>query len=377
MIESFLPDLVTAISDCVQPVSDQCLAKGLISDSIYKRVLESGGTSEDKARNLILAVKISTETDGECLEIILDILEKQLPHTTKENLLSEIRLNIPENMNTAETVSLEELPKESGLLQSSFLGRFEDSIRQHERACTEKCVLEEKLKAKAQEYDSLKQEFEAMKSQPQAVSSVANAQSRMIDSEHEIETVKENIRKLEHTIEEQSMKVKRGRVITVLKTEKILVGVTATWKKAKEEMRRAEQELTQIIHEKKLRLKELELESKQHNELFFVHPLDLLRDSHVILLRNALVRLSHNKPPIWRNLGLQLGFTTEELDKIENNKTKDKLHALLLQWVHWYPRDSRGSTNFATYTGLQRALINAGLEGLILGLPYYDILIRN
>ena len=56
LIESFLPELVTAISDCVQPVSDQCLAKGLIPDSVYMRVLESGGTSEDKVRILVLAV---------------------------------------------------------------------------------------------------------------------------------------------------------------------------------------------------------------------------------------------------------------------------------------------------------------------------------
>ena len=53
IIKSFLPHLVTAISDTVQPVSDQCLAKGLIPDSVYKKVLESGGTSEDKARTLI------------------------------------------------------------------------------------------------------------------------------------------------------------------------------------------------------------------------------------------------------------------------------------------------------------------------------------
>ena len=55
-------------------------------------------------------------------------------------------------MNVAETFSLQELPKESSLLQSSFLGKFEDAIRQHERACTEKCVFEEKLKAHTQEY---------------------------------------------------------------------------------------------------------------------------------------------------------------------------------------------------------------------------------
>ena len=50
MIKTFLPDLVTAISDSVQSVSDQCLAKGLIPDSIYKSLLELGGTSEDKSR---------------------------------------------------------------------------------------------------------------------------------------------------------------------------------------------------------------------------------------------------------------------------------------------------------------------------------------
>ena len=120
VIESFLPDLVTAISDCVQPVSDQCLAKGLIPDSVYKRVLESGGTSDGKVRTLTLAIKTSIETDSECLETMLDILEKQLPHTAREKLLSEIRQKLPENRNIAQTFSLEELPKESGLLQSSF-----------------------------------------------------------------------------------------------------------------------------------------------------------------------------------------------------------------------------------------------------------------
>ena len=387
MIDSFLPDLVTAISDCVQPVSDQCLAKGLISDSVYKRVLESGGTNEDKARTLVLAVKSSTETDGECLEIMLDILEKQLPHTTKENLLSEIRLNIPENMNTAETVSLEELPKESGLLQNSFLGRFEDSIRQHEHACTEKCALEEKLKAKAQEYDNLNQEFEALKSQPQAVSSVVNTQSQISNSEYEIEDLKENIRKLEHTIEEQSMKVKRGRTTAVLKTEKLLAGVATTWKKAKEEMRKTEQELTQTIHEKKLRIKELELESKQENvssqplekdkesdQPFDVVPWDVLKQGHIVWVCDSLRRRGDTRATYWIKLGYQLGFTRAELDEIYKNKTQEKLFRMLKQWIRWYPGDSRGSTQFATNTALQTAFVKIGLPEIVHDLPSYTLM---
>ena len=104
MITSFLPDLVTAISDIVQPVSDQCLAKGLIPDSLHKRVLESGGTSEDKARTLVLAVKKSTETDSRCLEILLTILEEKLPYKIRDNLLSQIRKEISEKANTCREV---------------------------------------------------------------------------------------------------------------------------------------------------------------------------------------------------------------------------------------------------------------------------------
>ena len=134
MMENFLPDLVTAISDCVQPVSDQCLAKGLIPDSVYKRVLESGRTSEDKARTLILAIKKSAETDSRCLEILLNIFEKHVTFPAKKKLLTAMRQELSENVHTVDKcrVSVEELPRESGLLLSSFLEKYEDSIRQHE-----------------------------------------------------------------------------------------------------------------------------------------------------------------------------------------------------------------------------------------------------
>ena len=123
-----------AISDIVQPVSDQCLAKGLIPDSGYKRVLESGGTSEDKARTLILAVKTSTETDNKCLDILLKILEEQLPYGIKGKLLSKIRNEIVERTITEaevtkctppQSIPSEELAKESFALPNYSLGRFE------------------------------------------------------------------------------------------------------------------------------------------------------------------------------------------------------------------------------------------------------------
>lgn len=63
IIRKFLPNLI-AISDCVYSISDRCLAEGLISDSTYRKVLESGGTSEDKNRNLLLAVIKTKLTAG-------------------------------------------------------------------------------------------------------------------------------------------------------------------------------------------------------------------------------------------------------------------------------------------------------------------------
>ena len=197
MIKSFLPDLVTAISDFVQPVSDQCLAKGLIPDSVYRDILESRERNGNKARTLILAVKNCAETDSRCLEILLNILDQQLPCSAKEKLLSEIRKKLTEKANTCravvplsqnvQLVPSEELPRESALLQSSLLGKFADSIRQHERACAEKGLLEERLRVKSEECQQIKDELQVMKGQIQESSDkVATAESRITRYESEI-----------------------------------------------------------------------------------------------------------------------------------------------------------------------------------------------
>ena len=386
VIEGFLPDLVIAISDCVQPVSDQCLAKGLIPDSVYKRVLESGGTSEDKARTLILAIKTSTETDGGCLEILLSILDKQLTYVIKEKLLSEIRKELTEKANTVQTLHLlpsEELLRESAMLQSSLLGKFEDVIRQHERACTEKNILEERLKAKVKEYESSKQEFETLSSQSTAARSihVPSTQSLITDCEHEIDTLREKIRKLEHTIEEQGMKVKRGRHIVILENEKLLEIIVKNTKSAiREEARRTEehkftvntQEMNSRIKESEHRIKEYE--SLQSHDMV---PTDRLSEYEIRHLQFSGLQ-SIKRSPHWRNIGSQLGFTTEELDGIEKDKTKDKLFKMLNQWARWYPGDRRGSNNFATYSGLQTALIKLGLMEIVCAmLPYTTLCTYN
>ena len=263
-------------------MSDQCLAKGLIPDSVYKRVLESGGTSNDKARTLVLALKTTTETDNGCLEILLDILEKQLPYATKKKLLSEIRKELTEKANTTNTVQhlpSEELPRESALLKSSLLGKFEDAIRQHERACAEKSALEQKLKTKAEEHKILKQNTEASKNQ--ASSGQSGVADRITKCEHEIKAIKARVEELAHTIEEQGMNVKRDRIIVELKTEKMLA---ASLEKVKEDMRVKECNFASIIREKDLKIKELELDAKERKESTRapnVVPSDILKQLHI------------------------------------------------------------------------------------------------
>ena len=172
LIKQFLPDLVTAISDCVLSVSDQCLAKGLITESTYKRVLESGWTSMDRARTLLLAIHNSTETDSRCLEIFLSILDEVLPRASREKLLSDIRKEVTEEANKCRAVVPPtrairqllppgELTKESALQQSSLLGIFEYIIRQSQ----EKNLLEERLKVKSEECKQLQGELETLRGQ--------------------------------------------------------------------------------------------------------------------------------------------------------------------------------------------------------------------
>lgn len=90
-LKAFIPDLVTAICDCVQSVSDQCLAKGLISETTHRQVLESRGTSKEQARTLVLSVHNSVKTNGSCFEVFLDVIDENLPYMPKEKLLREIR----------------------------------------------------------------------------------------------------------------------------------------------------------------------------------------------------------------------------------------------------------------------------------------------
>ena len=435
VINSCLPDLVTAVSDSVLSVSDQCLAKGLIHETVYKRVLESGGTSEDKARTLILAVKKSTETDSRCLEILLNILEQELPYAIRENLLSKIRKELTEKANTCravvplskavQQVPLGELSKETTLQQSALLGRFEDSIRQHEHACAEKKLLEERLKVKSEKCERLKGELETLKGQNEELAS--NIQSKIAACANQIENFKKGIEELQKTIEEQGMQARRGRNMIITETKKgfdqiakqsqekiqrkeeehkaALREAEAFATKAKEEMKIKEREHKVIVQEQKLRIRELEVELKQKESLGSSGdiPDDILGVNHLDALYETLRRNDKEETcrSHWRDVGSQLGFSTQELEDVHKrdllnfrsirrpmqhgteifwksssyiSESSKCMIQMLKRWLQWYPKDSRGSTSFPRYQSLKKAVTKARFGNIVGNLcSYQDI----
>ena len=426
VIKRFLPDLVTAISDNVQSVSDQCLAKGLITKPVHERVLESGGTSKDRARTLLVAVQNSTETDSMCLEILLSILEQELPHASRVKLLSEIRKEVTE-MNTCRTVAPSteaiqqlqpgELAKESALQQSSLLGRYEDSIRQHEHACAEKSLLEERLKVKSEKCKTLKEELETLRSQHQEA---ANTRSRISACTIQIKNLKKRIKELQKTIEEQGMKAKRGRNTVITQTKKmfdILVNQSQLEIQKREELiarlresetlaSKKEEEIKmkdsehQLIQERESRKSELEEKSKPQKESHTattavnILPNDILKPNHLQRLYRNMLGSTQNYSckKNWRKIGSHLGFSEKELDDIHPQKSDDdddeqtKINhghfnscseKMLDQWLHWFPQDSHGSTSFPTYSALQRALVNAGFGNIVRDFSSYESITSN
>ena len=211
MIKQFLPDLVTAISDIVQPVSDQCLAKGLIPESVYKRVLESGWTSEDKARTLILAVNKSTETDSRCFKIFLSILHEQ---PTCKKLVSAIRKELT-NISMSPSIQPFQCIFEPPHQLVSSISTDEPPIRRHSHAPTQDLVLSEMLRTKSKECDRLTDELEALKKQSQQATSDANARIRITACEQEISALKLRVEELEGTPEGQNRQSSGGLSSTI------------------------------------------------------------------------------------------------------------------------------------------------------------------
>ena len=102
----------------------------------------------------------------------------------------------------------------------------------------------------------------------------------------------------------------------------------------------------------------------QHNEPIASHSsLDRLTDAHHSILLQQLTKHA----AAWKMIGTYLGFTQGELNNIQANQLLAMnspvswLNEMLFQWLQWVPRDSRGSTSFATLESLKAALNQARL----------------
>ena len=280
-ITRYLPDLVTAVSDCVLSVSSKCFAEGIISESTYRAVLESGGTSEVKSNNLLLAVIRSTETDSRCFGIFLNTLREVLPYGVKDAVLSAMKKELTEQAQSMSMVvwghnsQVAPVTLTSGEMvkkQTSVVGKLEDAIRQHERACAEKNILEENIKIKEEENKKLKSELDTLKQTDKKVNEnlIASTESRISACEAEVSELRGRINKLESIIEEQDMQVKRGRnamgigVVNLMGQLSMLAEQEIAEVKQKSEKK--EEELLATLEKKELELLAAQNEAKEKEQ---------------------------------------------------------------------------------------------------------------
>ena len=275
-LNAFLPDLVTAVCDDVQRVTDQCVANGLITISTRRRV-ESKETSEDQARALIQCVQNSTKTDSRCFEIFLDSLDKELPRLIKEKLLSDMRKHLADRAAMRKAIvpfsgsqpnSIED-DRLQRLQQSSLFGKYESSVKKYAHASAEKTLFEETLQNKTKESGRLREDLEILKNQSYEVDTkeIGRTMERLSACEMEMAELKERIKNLESVIQEEDMQARRGKS-TIMVGTKMFAQMTdeqfaATLREKEEQYKRSlkeqEYELRRRIQEEMdAKMKDLE-----------------------------------------------------------------------------------------------------------------------
>ena len=383
MITKFLADLVNATSDCVQAISDQCLAKGLITRSTYDRVLEPGGISEDKARTLILSVQKSTRTDSSCFNTLVEILDEQLPPASKRKLLQEMKQELEDRAMSSKTLvplhsqqSAEfNMPLTVASLQcvqqqSSLLGRYENSVSRLAYTSARKNHFEEELQSRVDKSGQLKDKLEMLENQLKSNSlvsehEISSTKDRISACETEMGDLKRRIEELKYIIEEESMQAKRGRSTIRMETKRLFDQVVY---QSQQEIRRKGEELTEILRskeqehqkvvsereatvvkirelehkvalqEKELKIKEMELNNakmshEMHAQLYPLTETPPTQQvappessvhftnsgSSIPSLKNLLTELYFEVSDKWEDIGIFLDIDSDILDAIRLN----------------------------------------------------------
>ena len=76
VFNDYFSDLVTAIQSCTLSVTNRCLSKQLITEETQKKILNCSTTPEEKATNLLNAVRECMKHQRECFDRFLEILER-------------------------------------------------------------------------------------------------------------------------------------------------------------------------------------------------------------------------------------------------------------------------------------------------------------
>ena len=230
IIEKFTSTLVTAICDSVQSVTEECLAKGLISPETFSNIMKSTAISNDKTRNLIESVKNCTIIDGTSFDLFLRILNEKLPKRGSAKLLMDMRAELASRL--AQTSSHEDeyatlVPSSytsHGIMtytyhgqpsvphahdvsrilsqeQNPFIGRLEESIRQQERAVAEMKLLKEKLKESGERLNGEPANRQSPNAHEKDLGSTT-CTSSMSEADHDMMQIKEKIKNLEEKSKE-------------------------------------------------------------------------------------------------------------------------------------------------------------------------------
>lgn len=83
---------------------------------------------------------------------------------------------------------------------------------------------------------------------------------------------------------------------------------------------------------------------------------------HYGILCKQLVPVAAN----WKKVAWNLGFTRDEIQNIEQSSAKFSntpdsfMDEVISRWVHWFPKDPRGSKSYATIEALKKAVDRVG-----------------
>ena len=300
-IQKYTPELISAISTCLQEVSDQCSAKGLISESKQKRLHEATNMcSEDKVRMLLQSIKDNTAIDERCFEIFLATLSNEMPHAISRSLISSIKEEYQQLvLTTSAAPGLQEFEADKlfSILEQNVLDKLDEAIEKRVLADIEKKRLENELDMKIKENDELKEKLEAALKNAKGHNhekdeDIRRLRRRITECEAEIDGLNDKISKQQETIEKYQMQVKREQAVAQEGHRKVVDALKVATE--------AEKEVNEKVQLQSDELSDLKLKVDiLQQERLFMNEMNETQERKILELQASIERLEqmHADPP--------------------------------------------------------------------------------